>query len=211
VDAGDYVPAIGIAIFSSLILAAVEIQHKSQMRIRACFVLNAALYWSVVAFGNAISTVLALAVVQKTSVPASLYWLVTPFFGVFAFEAVFKNTNVTIGSQGVLTIKDWTDKALNIAAAAAIRRDQDIEQNERQKLASQLMPYDEAVINGLVLIKMGQSAVLQLDADANASQADTKFYKVHSLVTVLTPAERRYWMNTEAKNLPDAVARLPIR
>ncbi len=39
------------------------------------------------------------------------YFLFAPFFGVFGFETVLKNTNITMFDKGVLTIQTWIEKA----------------------------------------------------------------------------------------------------
>jgi len=51
------------------------------------------------------------------------YSIFAAFIGVFAFETILKNINVTVLDKGVLTIQVWIDKALTAAAAAAIVRD----------------------------------------------------------------------------------------
>ena len=165
--------AIGIAITVSLFIALIEIPRKARTtKFRACLVGPSFFYWVVLSFGNTITTLLASVAVVK--MPASLsnyYFLMAPFFGVFAFETVLKNTNITMFDQGVLTIQNWIDKGLDAAAAAAIDRQETIKQEEETRLVAKLMERTEKDINTRILNKMGAGKVETLDAAAQASTA----------------------------------------
>ena len=125
--------------------------------------------------------------------PASLspfYFLLAPFFGVFAFEAILKNTNITMFDKGVLTIQNWIEKALSSAAAAAIDQEENFKQDEESLLVEKFMKLQETEINTRVLQKMGAGAVQKLEAAAKGSSADPKEYKVRQLVATLARSER---------------------
>jgi hypothetical protein len=47
-------------------------------------------------------------------------WFFFAFLGVFGFEAVLQNMNITFFNKGVLSINDWISKARDNAVAAAI-------------------------------------------------------------------------------------------
>jgi hypothetical protein len=144
----------------------------------------------VLSFGNVVTTLLAsLAVVKISPSLAAYYFILAPFFGVFGFETVLKNTNITMFDRGVLTIQNWIEKALNAAAAAAIDQQENFKQDEETRLVAKLMTLTEVEINTRVLHKMGQETVQKLEAAAKASSADTKHYKVLQLVATLTRSE----------------------
>jgi hypothetical protein len=137
-----------------------------------------------------ITTLLASLVVVKMSPSlAPYYFILCPFFGVFGFETVLKNTNITMFDKGVLTIQNWIEKALNGAAAAAIDQQENLKQDAGSRLVTKLMALSEEEINTRVLHKMGPGTVQELEAAAKASSANTKQYKILQLVAILTPSE----------------------
>lgn len=186
----DFLWAITIAVGLSLVIACIEIPSRSRSQLRACFVGPAFLYWLVLSFGNVITTLLAsLAVVKMSPSLAPYYFILCPFFGVFGFETVLKNTNITMFDKGVLTIQNWIEKALNGAAAAAIDQQENLKQDAGSRLVTKLMALSEEEINTRVLHKMGPGTVQELEAAAKASSANTKQYKILQLVAILTPSE----------------------
>jgi hypothetical protein len=109
--------------------------------------------------------------------------------GVFAFETILKNTNVTMFDRGVLTIQDWIEKALNVAVAASIETQENIKQRQDEILYKKIMSLPEEDINTRVLNKLGGGTVEKLDAAAKASGANTKQYKALQLVSSLSRSE----------------------
>ncbi len=105
-------------------VALVEIPSRAKTNLASCFVAPSLTYVLVLCFGNVITTILAaLAVVKMPASLAPYYFLLAPFFGVFGFETVLKNTNITMFDKGVLTIQTWIEKALEAAAAIDKRDD----------------------------------------------------------------------------------------
>jgi len=184
--------AIGIAIAVSLVFALIEIPSKAKTtKLRACLVGPSFFYWGVLSFGNTVTTLLAsVAVVKMLPTLSDYYSLLSAFFGVFGFETVLKNTNITMFDRGVLTIQNWIDKALDAAAASAIDRQETLKQEEETKLVFKLQQRTETDINTRVLSKMGAGKVEMLDAAARGSAADPKLYKILQLVTTLSSNER---------------------
>ncbi len=132
--------------------------------------------------------------------PASLtayYFVLSPFFGVFGFETILKNTNITMFDRGVLTIQDWIKKALDAAAAAAIDQEENLKGDEATRLVKKLMALPEEEINTRILHKMGPNEVPKLEAAAKASSANTKLYKVLQLVATLTRSESAALLRTK--------------
>jgi hypothetical protein len=190
-SAADFRWSGGIAVGLSLLFALIEIPTKSKSQLRACLVGESIFYWLVLSFGNVVTTLLAsLTVVKLPAVLTPYFPVLTAFFGVFGFEIVLKNTNITIFDKGVLTIQNWIDKAANVAVAAAIRKQEDINQQEEEVLVEELMLLSEIEINTRVLDKMGANAVGELEAAAQASSADLKRYKIFQLVATLDRSER---------------------
>jgi hypothetical protein len=186
----DFFWSIVIAIGLSVLVALVEIPSRAKTNLGSCFVAPTLTYVLVLCFGNVITTVLAaLAVVKLPASLAPYYFLLAPFFGVFGFETVLKNTNITMFDKGVLTIQTWIEKALAAAAAAAIDKRDDAKEVAGSRLEETLMTLSELEINTRVLQKLGPDAVKKLEQSARESSADTKRYKVLQLVAALTRSE----------------------
>ncbi len=91
--------------------------------------------------GNTVTTLAAAAIVRPFTADANVEpqnrpttnpapppllsagppWLWYAFIGVFAFEAILQQINVTIFDRNVLTINDWITKARDLAVQGAIK------------------------------------------------------------------------------------------
>lgn len=186
--------AIAIAVALSLVLAYIEITSEAKKPFRSCLVPQSFFYAVILTFGNVVTTLLSAAVVSRLSPSlAPFHFIFTAFIGVFAFQSILKNMNVTILDKGVLTIQDWIDKAKTGAAAASILRDLERTEIERGSLAQKLAAVADVKLNAFVASKLpaavGVNIVPQLDASAIANNADPKLYKAYALVTVVARNE----------------------
>jgi hypothetical protein len=187
--------AAGIAIAAALIFACIEIPSKSKASFGACFALPSLLYWIVLSFGNIVTTLLASLVVVKF--PESLspyYYLLCAFFGVFGFEAILKNTNITMFDNNVLTIQNWIEKALNGAAGAALEKQEDMKKILEAKIFAKLCRLSDTALNTRILQKMGEGIVPKLEALAQASNANPKEYKAYQLAALYSRSESRAFL-----------------
>jgi hypothetical protein len=128
---------------------------------------------------------------------APYYFVLSAFFGVFGFETILKNTNITMFDRGVLTIQNWIEKALNAAAAAAIDQQENLKREAETRLVDKLMELPEVELNTRILHKLGPETVSKLEAAAKASSADAKLYKVLQLVATLTRSETAALLRTK--------------
>jgi len=194
----DLLWAVAIAVGLSFLIACIEIPSKSKCQLRACFIGASLFYWSVLSFGNIVTTVLAsLAVVKLPANIAPYYFILSAFFGVFGFETILKNTNITMFDRGVLTIQNWIEKALNAAAAAAIDQQENLKREAETRLVNKLMELPEVELNTRILHKLGPETVSKLEAASKASSADAKLYKVLQLVATLTRSETAALLRTK--------------
>jgi len=138
-----------------------------------------------------------LAVVKLPTNIAPYYFVLSAFFGVFGFETILKNTNITMFDRGVLTIQNWIEKALNAAAAAAIDQQENLKREAETRLVDKLMELPEVELNTRILHKLGPETVSKLEAAAKASSADSKLYKVLQLVATLTRSETAALLRTK--------------
>ncbi len=167
-----------------------QIPLQSKTSLRSCLVIHSLIYWIILSFGNVVTTLLAsLVIVQLSPSLNDYYFVLAPFFGVFGFETILKNTNVTMFDKGVLTIQDWIERALNAAAAAAIEEQEIIKNTEEQNILTTLDANSEEQINTLILNKLGGGVVDKLEADAKASHSSAKQYKILQYIRALNRTE----------------------
>jgi hypothetical protein len=185
--------AIVIAIALSFVLAAIEISNESKKPLRSCLVFQSFFYCCLLTFGNVVTTLIATVLVTKMDPDLKPYYFIfAAFTGVFAFETILKNTNVTVLDKGVLTIQVWINKALTAAAAAAIERDIQRTNIENGKLAKRLSAIPEIDLNTFVALKLSggsPSIVKQLDNAATTNNADRRLYKAYAIVTAVSRSE----------------------
>jgi hypothetical protein len=187
--------AIAIAIVISFVLAIVEVQNgaKKKASTRACLVVPSLLYFTILAFGNVVATLLASVIVASklSNDLKNYYFLFSAFFGLFAFQVVLKNTNISVFEKGVLTIDAWTKKALDAAVEAALAQQLLLDGHQQNALQALLEDRSEGYINALVLVKLGDGEVKKLDEAALSGRADTKLYKILQLATNLGVTDRQ--------------------
>lgn len=174
-----------LAVLASLLIALIEIPFRSKATVRACCGVTFWLYLGVIAFGNVVTSLIALTLL-KASLPAGLEnWhpLFAAFAGVFAFEAVLGNTNITVFDKGVLTIQDWVSKARDVAVEAAIARNVSMQRAVALATTERLMQLPEDKLNAHILQCFGAGSVAALEEAAKANKSDSKYYKALELAT----------------------------
>jgi len=186
--------AIFFAIALSAILASIEIVREAKKPLASCMIWQSLLYVVLLAFGNVITTLLAAVPAVKTGPAyAHYHFLFAAFLGVFAFETILRNMNVTVLDKGVFTIQDWLDKAKVNAAAAAIANDVRRTALDHGNLANRLSQIEEQQLNAFLAAKMpladGTSIVAKLEAEAYANNANPRLYKAYALVTAVDRSE----------------------
>lgn len=174
-----------LSVLFTLITVPIEIIYLSQARIGACINGRVGLYALIQGLGNAIATILGYAAITSKLPDPIIWWtpLLCAFFGVFAFEGIMSNTNLTVFDKGVLTIQDWINKARSPAVALAIKKNAQIERNNVTQFAHALrnkVPLSE--INAY-LAKIAPTELEKIEHDAIRSGSDVHFYKALELVT----------------------------
>jgi hypothetical protein len=165
------------AIFSVL-AGIIDLQFRSKVEVASCFGKSALLYVALAGCFNSLTAALACGLL-KDRIPGGP-WL-APFyyalFGVFAFEAVLSNTNITIYQKAVLAFEDWMDKARQPAVEAARVNQLERESDRAMALANRLVKLPVAKLNtyvieafskeGPALIDAGKDYAAKYNADAS--------------------------------------------
>nr|VFJ62828.1 MAG: hypothetical protein BECKFW1821C_GA0114237_100330 [Candidatus Kentron sp. FW] len=190
----EMICAISAAALFSILLVAIDISHKSSFSRVALLNGPVFLYLAIVVIGNSFSTMLTSTVADDlltnplfAATTGEAYANLSPrcflfaFIGVFGFEIILKQINVTFSDLGVLTIKDWISLAKKAAVARAVKAGVLEHERNVQIVAQRLTDLSEEEINAHVIDSMGQEQLARLDAAADAGNADRKRVKALAL------------------------------
>lgn len=202
---GDTAIAVGLAVIFSLLIGIIELRYRTKASFTSCLTSSAVVYIAILLVGNTATTLTAAATVTKvftTPPPATpatnppfnqtgekvtkhpehpdFSWFWFAFLGVFGFEILLQNINLTFAGKGVLSINDWITKARDSAEAAAIKAEADASHDRAQILAQKLMAIPESQLNTYILALLHKNAVELDEAAANAG-ADPVLYKALAL------------------------------
>jgi hypothetical protein len=180
---------LSIAIFSgvllTLVLAFVEILYQSKVRqLKACCAGGIFYFYTLLLLvGNALAAALASITLNK-QLPeswASMFPFIDVAIGIFAFEAILKNTNISFFDKGVFTIQDWIGKARDPAIAAAVKKQSEFDRNLIVESAKTLTALPEDELNAYIATYVKDTSVADIETAAVASGADRKLYKALEL------------------------------
>jgi hypothetical protein len=178
----DALIAAVVAFPLSALIVSIEITKASTASFPGIFRIPALLYFLIVLAGNIFTTFLAAAMVSQ-QVPAGVVprWFWYVFFGVFGFEAVLKNVNLTFAGIGILSINDWIVKAKDAATADVIESSVMLKEQKAMVLALRLKKLSEKELNAYILNILGSGQVLLLESEASQSNADAQLIKALAL------------------------------
>lgn len=171
-----------IALPLSSLIVAIEITRASNSSLQRAIRGPTFLYLLIVYVGNVFTTFLAAATASKTIPPGvAPAWIWYAFLGVFGFEAILKNLNLTFADIGVLSINDWITKAKDAAVADVIEADVMFQLQMANALAAKLKALPVNELNAHVSHILGNGQVGVLDAAAIAESADPQLMKALAL------------------------------
>src|SRR5258706_6795778 len=176
-------PLIGFVLVLTSLLVAIEILAVSKSRFRSCFQASSFFYLFILFVGNSVASMIVLIPYVDDIVPGRSmgYALFASFFGVFSFEGILSNTNVTVFNHGVLTIADWIWRARDGAIAATTKQDVATTINENRQLTDKLRALPEQDLNALVESNLGNGSVVRINQGAAAANADPRYSKALEL------------------------------
>lgn len=167
--------AIVLAGALSVLIAAIEIPSKSKTDLKSCKTGSFGIYLVILIVGNISTTLLASTVINAALEEANSFpgpvWFWYAFVGVFGFEAILQNVNVTLFDNGVLSINDWISKARNNAIAKALTVHADAGERYALYLAEKIKMLPENELNAMVLQHLGADKVQELNDKATQAAA----------------------------------------
>lgn len=162
----------------SLLVALIEISSKSKASWRQLIGTRFVFYVLILILGNIIATALAFTIPGPEQLPK---WLWSAFIGVFGFQAIIQNINVTFADKGFLTINDWINKARDSATADAVEAEEDAKQLKIQQLADRLAGLPLATLNTQLTAIVGPTAPPDLARQAQEAGLDEALLKALTL------------------------------
>jgi hypothetical protein len=175
------IEALVLAAVLSILIALIEITSKSHAGVLRLLRGRFWLYLATLGFGNMVATLLASTTPPPEKFPL---WLWSAFIGVFGFEVLIQNINVTLAGKGVLTISDWINKARDSAIADAVEAETDFDAEKIQVLAKRLAQLPLPTLNTHVAALLSDpNAVATLTQKAQAQGLNEALLKALTLAT----------------------------
>lgn len=176
----------------SILLSLIEVSYKSQISgqtsqkiiptLQMFYGIWFFLYTIILMICNSATTIFVCTIISSDNNNFKEFgWFWSPFIGVFAFEAVIKNINVSFSDIDLLSIHDWIRKGRDQAVAWAIRKHDKYEVFSIQKVSEKLKLLPETVLNSHILQYFSQVTVSELDKKARESNADAQLLKAFYL------------------------------
>lgn len=182
---------VGLAVLLSMALSclivAIELTKAAKSSLRQIIRGPSLVYFTIVSVGNVFTTLLAVATIESfpVSIPKGFGYA---FVGVFGFEALLKNINVTFSGIGVLSINDWISKAKDSAVADVVETDVLQKEIAAQRLAQRLKALPIQDLNAHINAQLGNGQVQALEQEAQQANADPQFVKALALAKRAYPA-----------------------
>lgn len=170
-----------IAIPLSCLIVAIEVTRAAGSSLTGTLRGSTFLYVVIVAVGNIFTTFLAAATTAQQIPGTAPGWFWYAFLGVFGFEVLLKNVNVTFSGIGVLSINDWITKAKDSAVADVIEAEVLRKEQQAHTLALRLKQLSPKELNAHVINILGQDQLQTLESAANQGKADPQLIKALAL------------------------------
>jgi hypothetical protein len=181
-----FLSSVLVCIALTALVAAVDIAWRAKAGLIPALTGSIVPYFLLMAFGNVVTTLLGSISIRKSLPPDLLTWmpLFAPFFGVFGFEGIISNTNVSIFGKGIISFPEWLGRARDSAVAAAVKKEVQIGHNRMLGSASYLHDnLSEEDLNTFLTTWCGQETVTSIEAAARASKSNIQLAKALELAT----------------------------
>ena len=177
--------SIIFAVLFSILIATIEIISKSKAKFKSCFRGNFFIYLLILIIGNSATTLMASSIIESVigkgnSIPGPL-WFWYAFVGVFGFQVIIQNMNITFFDAGVLSIDDWISKARDTSIADAVAQNDHSILRREQRLARELMSLDLQELNTQISQYLEDGVLQKLEEKAANNKADPKLVKALAL------------------------------
>ncbi|HXF84351.1 MAG TPA: hypothetical protein VNK49_03100 [Anaerolineales bacterium] len=175
----DILVAVLLAVAFSILISVIQVKSScgSKASYRACTLTGSfLLYLLILIIGNTATTLLASATITFAAA-AKFAWFWYAFIGVFGFEILLKNMNLTFADRDVLSINDWITKARDNAVQSALEAQINLDEQVSQKLANDLLKLPEKELDTYIANMLGHDVLHRLQRNAKKQNVDFKLIK----------------------------------
>lgn len=138
-------PLIAVLLWSfvlTILACILEITYRAKCGIKALLNFHSFLFLGIQIVGNVLASIAAYYLIHtKTPLPEDFGWF-EPFiagvFGVFMFEFVFSNTNISMFDTGILKFQDWVELGRVPAITKSSEREAEYEMDAKVRLTNDL-------------------------------------------------------------------------
>lgn len=176
----------------SLLLAAIEVMKEGQVDFRDCFQLPFFAYGFMLALGNVFTSLLGRYVLARMSgndpalaqwIPdEKTAWILAGFLGLFGFQMLIRNINVTVSGMDLLALEAWIQKARDNAVTRAQDLHTQIEHRQAVALAQDLRKIPRTDMNAYLAQHFGPEFIGKLAESSQTADADEDLAKALALV-----------------------------
>lgn len=199
--------AILVTILLSALIGFIEVKNNSDSDWKSCLTISFFIYLIILSIGNTATTLTAFSILSKPSNnmvennsntkknnatesnPLELLWFWSAFTGVFGFEIMLKNINLTFSDKGVLSINDWINKALDSAVASAIASAVNSNVQTSTMLVGKLRRLSENELNAYVVQFLGQERLTELENTSPQNNIDSILIKALAITNEISNAD----------------------
>lgn len=160
-----------------------EVAFRAKSKIVACLTSATLIYGIISVFGNTIAATMASKVLPDTLADPWILSVGAAFAGVFSFELILSNTNISVFGKGLLNFDGWIGRARDYAVTAAMSAQIQHDTDSAVKLAEILRKLPERDLNTYVEQYCGPGSVTKLAEAAELASADVSLYKALALAT----------------------------
>lgn len=172
--------AVLFALVFSVLLVAIELGRATGSALVSGIRASVVVYLVIIALGNTITTLLASATLTEQLPTALRNGFGYAAIGVFGFEFILKNLNLTFSDKGVLTISDWITKAKDSAVADVVKAGVELKEAQAITVSEKLKNLPEEELNTHLLIELGTAEFTALDAQLKLMPIDARLYKAQA-------------------------------
>ncbi len=157
----------GAVLLTFLLSFIVVLRAAQGVGLRSVWSTQFLIYFVLASLGNVVSVSASVPLVAATGVvPPGPGFLWPLIIGIFGFEAILKNINVTFLEANALTISDWLKSAQELAVEQALTKDTDSREREVQKVADVLVELPIETLATQAAKTLGPDQVQQLRDEA---------------------------------------------
>lgn len=198
--------AILITILLSSLIGFIEVKNNSDSDWKSCLTTSFFIYLTILSIGNTATTLTAFSILSKSSNnnvennsdttknnsrennSLELLWFWSAFTGVFGFEIMLKNINLTFSDKGVLSINDWINKALDSAVATAVAKSVNSNIQTSTILVGKLRQLNENELNAYVVQFLGRERLTELENNNPENNIDLILIKALAITNETSDA-----------------------